>query len=152
MNGGQLKQKIKFFDFGKISDGAGGFTTGGLKVLILDTLASVKQIKASRTAENLQETINSVYEIKLRQRAGFMPKSDYIVEWDGKVCEITGFTEDIEKGSKFWLITVVSNPALIVNPNPGPPVIADSPYTFEEFNNLPPEDPYTVPEYLASNG
>ena len=148
MNGGLLKEKVSFFEFGLTSDGAGGYTLAGTKVLKLETLASVKQIKASRTAENLQEVINSVYEIKIRQRAGFMPKSDYIVEWDGKVCEITGFTEDVEKRNTFWLITVVSNPALIIYT--GPEVVVESPYTPDEFANLPVEDPYTVLQYNAT--
>lgn len=126
MNGGKLTQKISFFDNTLVSDGAGGFLTGetsdlffdttvisdltGINTtgefLVLQTIASVKQIKASRVAENLQASINAVYEIKLRQRAGFNPQSKYTVKWDGKICNIVEITEDEKE--KQWVLIVVS--------------------------------------------
>lgn len=107
INGGKLTQKISFFDNTLISDGAGGFTPGDTETLVLETISSIKQIKASRVAENLQEGINAVYEIKLRQRAGFNPQSNYTVKWQGKVCEIVEISEDVET-AKQWVLIVVS--------------------------------------------
>lgn len=124
MNGGKLTQKIAFFDNTLVSDGAGGFTSASdilldetiltnetligdaSEVLVLETWSSVKQIKASRVAENLQEGINAVYEIKLRQRAGFNPQSNYTVKWDGKSGQIIEVTEDEKE--KQWVLIVVT--------------------------------------------
>lgn len=108
MNGGDLKQKISFFEYALISDGAGGFIASEYKVLILETWASIKQIRATRTAENLQEGINSVFEIRLRQRAGFNPRSNYMITWDDKIFTITGIEENVAK-ENYWILTVVTN-------------------------------------------
>lgn len=107
INGGKLNRKVSFFENVLVSDGAGGFIEGS-EALVLTTWSSIRQIKASRVAENLQESINAVYEIKLRQRAGFNPQSNYTVKWDSsKVCEITEITEDVD-GEKQWVLIVVS--------------------------------------------
>lgn len=107
INGGKLQHKISFFDNVLVADGAGGFNIANPEVLVLTTWASIRQIKASRVAENFQESINSVYEIKLRQRAGFNPKSNSTVKWDGKVCEIVEITEDVDT-AKQWVLMVAS--------------------------------------------
>lgn len=107
INGGKLNKKISFFDNTLISDGAGGFVGGDTEIEVLTTWSSIKQIKASRIAENLQEGINTVYEIKLRQRAGFNPQSDYTIKWDGKVLEIVEITEDVDT-EKQWILIAVS--------------------------------------------
>lgn len=145
MNGGKLQKKISFFDYSLIQDGAGGFTTTGARILKLETFASIRQIKASRTSENLQEVINSVYEIKLRQRSGFMPKSDYIVQWDNHICNITGVEEDIEK-QKQWVLTVVSNPLLKAD---DATIEMELPMTQNEYLAGTYREPYTVAEYDA---
>lgn len=106
VNGGKLTQKISFFDNVLVKDGAGGFEPGDSEVLVLETLSSIRQIKASRVAENLQESINAVYEIKLRQRAGFNPESNYTVKWDGKTLEIVEITEDVEY-EKLWILVCI---------------------------------------------
>jgi len=107
INGGKLTQKISFFDAALISDGAGGFLPGPEESEVLTTWSSIRQIKASRTAENLQEGIDAVYEIKLRQRANFNPQSNYTILWDNKNLEIIEITEDVEQ-SKQWVLIAVN--------------------------------------------
>lgn len=145
MNGGKLKKKISFFEYQKIPDGAGGFLPSETKLIRLKTFAEVKQIKATRTAENLQETINSVFALKLRQRANFYPKSDYIVEWDGRLCNITGVDEDVEK-EKYWIVTVVTNPLL---KNTSAPIEIDEPEPYTPGEEIATDEPYTIAEYEA---
>lgn len=107
INAGTLLRKISFFNNTLVSDGSGGIDADINPINLLTTWASIRQINASRVAEDLQEGINAVYEIKLRQRAGFNPQSNYTVQWEGKNCEITEITEDVDF-KKQWVIVVVN--------------------------------------------
>jgi len=105
MNGGDLQKKVQFITYTKASDGAGGWENIN-PVTLLTTWCRARQIKASRTAENLQEGINAVYELKLRMRANFNPQSNYTVKFDNNEHNITEVVQDL-KDRAFWLITVV---------------------------------------------
>lgn len=105
-NGGKRQEKIKFYSYPKVSDGAGGWVPGSTPTLVLETWASVKQIKASRQAENLQEAINSTYEFKLLKRAGFEPQSDYTIEWRSDKYNITGIAENVEENREWAIIGI----------------------------------------------
>lgn len=104
-NGGKRQEKIKFLSFALVSDGAGGWLDSAA-TLVLETWSSVKQIKASRVAENYTEAILSVYEFKLLKRAGFEPQSNYTIEWRGDKYEITGINENVEDNREWALIGV----------------------------------------------
>ena len=105
MNGGILQTKVNFIKYTRVKDGAGGWENID-PIIVLTTFCSVKQIKASRTAENFQEGINSVYELRLRMRACFNPQSDYTVKFNGEEYNIVEIVEDL-KNKSFWLITIV---------------------------------------------
>lgn len=145
MNGGKLKKGVKFFEYQKVSDGAAGYVPSDTKLIRLKTFAEITQIKATRTAENLQETINSVFTLSLRQRANFYPKSDYIVEWDGRICNITGVDQDVKR-EKYWVITVVTNPLL---KNAPASVEIDDPEPYTVGEEIVDEEPYTLAEYQS---
>lgn len=110
INAGTLKEKIKFIKIDLVSDGAGGFELNGAETIILDTFGSIKQIKASRQAENLQEAINAVYQIKIRMRAGFNPQSNYIIRWQNKDYSIISIEEDAVT-IKEWTILIIKRGA-----------------------------------------
>lgn len=105
MNAGELQQKIQFVEFNRVSDGKGGFVPGAAPTVVVDTHARIKQIKASRTAENLQTQLNTVYELKLRKRPSFQPKTNQNIRWDGEDFNIIEIVEDV-KDQQYWLITI----------------------------------------------
>ena len=75
MTGGKLIEKITFVKEILTKDGAGGFSSA-TPTILLETYASIKQNRATRGAENLQEASNATYGIKLRKRASFKPYSN----------------------------------------------------------------------------
>jgi len=104
MNAGRLKQKIKFFDYTKVSDGAGGFTS--TPSLVLETIADIKAVRSEKTLEHLQEGLNQAFQIKLRMRRGFNPKQSYTVEYRGEQMKIVKIESD-EFSRKEWTLIVV---------------------------------------------
>lgn len=104
MNGGSLQQKIEFFEYELVPNGSGGFIPGD-PVLKLSTFAQIRQIKASRTAEALQTQLNSVYEMKLRKRNGFDPKTYQELKWRDENYAIIEVVEDV-KDKQYWVLTV----------------------------------------------
>lgn len=109
MNGGSLQQKIEFYAYDLVPNGSGGFNTGA-PLLKLQTFAQIRQVKASRTAEALQTQLNSVYEVKLRKRNGFDPKTYQTVRWEGEDFNITEVIEDV-KDKMFWILTITGRGA-----------------------------------------
>lgn len=107
MDGGKLLNKIVFKKDTLVPDGGGGFVSGGFSD-VLETWAEIKQVKASRLAEHLQDKLKAVYEVRLRMRDGFDPMSYYSVEWRGKSYVINEVAEDVERSS-YWLLKVVYN-------------------------------------------
>jgi|GEM_PF-3859661 len=106
MNGGKLTQQIHFLSYELVSDGAGGSVLDETPIHELCTYAQIRQIKASRVAENLQEGINAVYEIKLRQRCGFSPQGNYTIDWGDKSLEIVEITEDVAIPRQWVIIAI----------------------------------------------
>ena len=97
MNAGRMISKVFFFETKKIEDGAGGFDSSIVENCLLETLAEVKQIRATRTAENLQEKINSVFEIKIKMRACFEPIVDYTIRMRSEDFDIVSIDKNLEK-------------------------------------------------------
>ena len=103
MNGGKLNKKVSFFDYTELPDGAGGFTSSA--ILVLSTWADVKSVKSAKTLEALQDGLNSVYQVTIRMRKGFEPKSHYDVEYKGTRFAILTIESD-EIDLKEWVLTV----------------------------------------------
>jgi len=77
----------------------------GFENILLETWASIEQLKASRSAENFQEQINAVYELKMRKRSVFEPRSNQSVKWRGEYYSIVQIVEDVAD-KMYWLITI----------------------------------------------
>ena len=103
MNGGDLKQKIKFVRYDYVSDGSGGQIAAPVEVL--NTWAKVSSIKSAKTLEALQEALNKVYKVVLRMRKGFEPQSDYSVFYKGKEMVILTIESD-EIENREWILTI----------------------------------------------
>ncbi|MNK65784.1 Phage head-tail joining protein [compost metagenome] len=104
MNGGSLTKKVKFFEYSYQPDGTGGQIA--TQVDLLETWAKVKSITSVKTLEALKEGLNQAYEVRLRMRNGFIPKSHYSVEYKGKEMVILKVFSD-EESSKEWVIIMV---------------------------------------------
>lgn len=103
MNGGTLKQKVKFIDYTEVKDGAGGSIA--TPVVILETWAQVKSIKSVKTLEALQDGLNSVYQVNIRMRKGFEPKQHFDVEYKG-VNHVILTIESDEVDLREWILTI----------------------------------------------
>lgn len=103
MNGGDLKQKIKFVRYDYVSDGSGGQIATPVEVL--NTWAKVSSIKSVKTLEALQEALNKVYKVVIRMRKNFEPQSDYSVFYKGKEMVILTIESD-EIENREWILTI----------------------------------------------
>jgi SPP1 family predicted phage head-tail adaptor len=103
MNGGALKQKVKFIRYDHESDGSGGQISTPVEVL--ETWAKVNSVKSVKTLEALQEGLNSAYQVNIRMRKDFEPKQHYDIEYKGINHAILTIESD-EIDSKEWIITM----------------------------------------------
>lgn len=83
LRAGKYDQKIKFKEFGKVSNGSGGFITSLTPTVILATFARISQLKQGRSIEELQIGLPPTFEVGVQVRYGFLPKKGMVVEWQG---------------------------------------------------------------------
>ncbi|MBO9671965.1 MAG: phage head closure protein [Sphingobacteriaceae bacterium] len=105
MNGGSLTKKVKFFEYSYQPDDAGGQIA--TPVTVLETFGKVKSITSSKTLEALKEGLNQAFELRIRMRKGFTPKSHYSIEYKGREMVILKVISD-EESSKEWIIIIAN--------------------------------------------
>lgn len=78
----RLNNKIKFITNERVQDSAGGFDVVAKEEL--ETWARIEQLQVSKDIEQAQQKLPEVYRVTIRDRAGFSPKVDNLVEWNNK--------------------------------------------------------------------
>lgn len=108
INSGRYDQRVSFILSGPDSDGHGG-TTGGDPVTVLETFASVKQIKSSRTLEQLQEILEAGYLIYVKYREGFTPTKNMVIDYRGTILTIHQIDLNAERHRREWAIVAIQD-------------------------------------------
>lgn len=100
MNIGRYDQKIEFLSEGTVSDGAGGYIPQ--EVVILSTFAAIEQLPQSRSLEQVQMKLPSVFRVSIHHRQSFTPKVADIVRWKGERYNIitSPVIEDVRYGKQ----------------------------------------------------
>ncbi len=105
MNTGRYDQRVSFITFENDSDGHGGTTANPPRTTLLETFASVQQVKSSNALEQLQDVLNQAYKIQVQYRTGFEPNVGMIIEYRGEDMTISQVDLNKERHRRFWTIT-----------------------------------------------
>lgn len=107
---GRYDQKIKFKEYGIISDGSGGYIPSEIPTILLSTFARVNQIKQSWNIEQVQKSLPSTWRCGVMVRKGFEPAVDMVVEWRGEDYQIitSPVIESVRMGHE-WTFDITRN-------------------------------------------
>lgn len=107
---GRYDQKIKFKEYGIVSDGAGGYIPAENPTIVLSTFARINQIKQSWNIEQLQKGLPSTWRVGVMVRKGFDPNIGMVVEWKGEDYQIitSPVIESIRMGQE-WTFDITRN-------------------------------------------
>ena len=105
INFGKYDQKVSFVSFGQVSDGYGGFIPA--ESVVLDTFASVKQMKGANSLEDAQLKFPQTMVFYVQQRAGFYPDTSMQINYQLNQHVIKSFEQTTERGALEWKIVAV---------------------------------------------
>ena len=102
---GRYDQKVKFISEGSITDEYGGVLP--TEIVELETWARIEQLPQSRSLEQVQLKLPTVYRIAIQIRKGFNPTVNLRVIWRGETYNIitSPVVEDI-RTSKEWIFDI----------------------------------------------
>ena len=77
----RLNNKIQFITESKVQNNTGSFDV--VEVIELETWAHIEQLNVSKDIEQAQQKLPKVFRVTIRDREGFYPKVDNIINWKG---------------------------------------------------------------------